>query len=77
MDFGGMADKAKEWAGKNPEKADSFVEKGEDAVNQRFAGHDEQVDKLGDRAKNYLHPEQDGETPPPPPPGEAPPPPQG
>ena len=72
MDVGGMADKAKEWAGNNPEKADSFVEKGEDAVNERFAGHDEQVDKMGDRAKDYLHPEQ-GEAPPPPP-DEAPPP---
>ena len=75
VDFGGMVDKAKDWAGKNPEKADSYVDKGGDALKERFGGHDEQFDQAGDKAKNFLHPEQ-GDVPPPPP-GEEPPPPQG
>ena len=78
MDFGSMADKAKDWAGKNPDKADSYVEKGEDFANSRFAGHEGQVDQAGQKAKDFLHPgqEQPGEQapPPPPPPGEEPPP---
>ncbi|WP_433783181.1 antitoxin [Actinomycetospora sp. CA-101289] len=78
MDFGSMADKAKDWAGKNPDKADSFVEKGEDFADSRFGGHEGQVDQAGQKAKDYLHggQEQPGEQapPPPPPPGEEPPP---
>jgi hypothetical protein len=77
--LGDMVDKAKEWAGKNPEKADSFVDKGGDALKGKFAGHDEQFDQAGDKAKEYLH---GGENPPapkgdeqPPPHGEQPPPP--
>jgi hypothetical protein len=78
VDFGSMADKAKDWAGKNPDKADSYVEKGEDFANSRFGGHEAQVDQAGQRAKDFLHggQEQAGEQapPPPPPPGEEPPP---
>ncbi|HSK59279.1 MAG TPA: antitoxin [Actinomycetospora sp.] len=76
MDFGSMADRAKDWAGKNPDKADSFVEKGEDFANSRFGGHEAQVDQAGQKAKDFLHggPEQPGEQAPPPPPGEEPPP---
>ena len=81
--LGDMVNKAKDWAGKNPDKADGFVEKGEDAANSRFAGHEQQVDQFGNKAKDYLHgsqgeqaPPPPGEAPPPPPPGEqAPPPP--
>jgi MT0933-like antitoxin protein len=76
VDFGSMADKAKDWAGKNPDKADSFVEKGEDFANSRFGGHEAQVDKAGQKAKDFLHDgqEQPGEQAPPPPQGEEPPP---
>jgi len=79
MDLGSMADKAKDWAGKNPDKADSTVDKGADAVNSRFGGHEEQVGQAGQRAKDYLHGGQEQgpegqEAPPPPPPGEQPPP---
>ena len=55
MDLGKMVDKAKEWAGKNPDKTDSYVEKGEDFANSRFAGHEGQVDQAGQKAKDYLH----------------------
>jgi hypothetical protein len=75
--LGDMVNKAKEWAGDNPEKADSAVDKGGDALKGKFAGHDEQFDQAGDKAKDYLHggePAQ-GEQPPPPPQGEQPPPP--
>jgi len=76
VDFGKMVDQAKDWAGKNPEKADGYVDKGADAVGQRF-GHEEQVDQAGDKAKEWLHggqqEGQEGQAPPPPPPGEEPP----
>jgi hypothetical protein len=79
VDFGKMVDKAKDWASQNPEKADGFVEKGEDFANSRFAGHEQQVDQFGEKAKDFLHgdqqapPGQEGQAPPPPPPGEEPP----
>ena len=79
MDLGKMVDKAKDWAGKNPEKADGYVDKGTDLVNDRFAGHEEQVGQAGDKAKEYLHGPQAEGAPgdaPPPAPGEQPPPPQ-
>jgi MT0933-like antitoxin protein len=72
--LGDMVNKAKEWAGENPDKADSFVDKGGDAVKGKFAGHEEQVDQFGDKAKGFLHgsgenpPPPEGEQPPPPPP---------
>lgn len=73
VDFGKMADQAKDWAGENPEKADSYVDKGADVVGQRF-GHEEQVDQAGEKAKDFLHGgQQEGQAPPPPPPGEEPP----
>ena len=55
MDFRSMADKAKDLAGRNPDKADDFVEKGEAFANERMGGHEEQVDAAGNRAKDYLH----------------------
>ena len=76
MDLGKMVDKAKEWAGKNPEKADSYVDKGTDYANSKFSGHEEQVGQAGQKAKDYLHGQQapgEGQAPPPPPPGGEPP----
>ncbi|MCD2194244.1 antitoxin [Actinomycetospora endophytica] len=70
--LGDMVNKAKEWAGQNPDKADSFVDKGTDALKGKFEGHEEQVDQFSDKAKDYLHggenPPPQGEQPPPPPP---------
>jgi hypothetical protein len=71
--LGDMVNKAKEWAGDNPDKADSFVDKGSDALKGKFAGHEDQVDQFSDKAKDYLHggenpPPPQGEQPPPPPP---------
>lgn len=67
MALGDMLNKVKEWAGKNPDKADSYVDKGSDAARQKFAGHDSQIDAVSDKAKEYLHgkpagtpPEQQG-----------------
>ena len=72
MDLGKITDKAKEWAGKNPDKADDFVEKGEGFVNSKFGGHEQHVDTAGEKAKGFLHGDQapEGEQPPP---GEQPP----
>ncbi|HZZ50455.1 MAG TPA: antitoxin [Pseudonocardia sp.] len=55
MAFSDALNKVKEWAGKNPDKADSFVDKGTDAARQKFAGHDKQFDTVSDKAKEYLH----------------------
>lgn len=79
--LGDMVNKAKDWAGENPDKADGFVDRGTDAANSRFAGHEQQVDQFGDKAKDYLHgpPGEQAQPPgeaPPPPPGEQAPPPQ-
>ncbi|MDL5157452.1 antitoxin [Actinomycetospora termitidis] len=73
--LGDMVNKAKEWAGQNPDKADGFVDKGSDAVKGKFAGHDEQVDQASQKAKDFLHGPQGEQAPPPPPQGEQPPPP--
>jgi hypothetical protein len=69
--LGDMVNKAKEWAGDNPEKADSFVDKGSEALKGKFAGHEDQVEQFSDKAKDYLHGGENqpqGEQPPPPPP---------
>lgn len=71
--LGDMVNKAKEWAGQNPDKADSVVDKGSEALKGKFAGHEDQVDQFSDKAKDYLHggenpPPPQGEQPPPPPP---------
>ena len=58
VDFGGLGDKAKKWAGDNPEKADSYVDKGSDAAKGHLAGHEEQVDQFGQKTKDYLHPDE-------------------
>jgi hypothetical protein len=70
MDLGKITDKAKDWAGENPEKADGFVEKGEGFANNQFAGHEQQVDTAGEKAKDFLHGGQAAEGQQPPPPGE-------
>jgi hypothetical protein len=50
-----LLDKVKEWAGKNPDKADQGVDRGASALKERFAGHDEQFDTASEKAKGYLH----------------------
>lgn len=73
VDFGKMADKAKDWAGKNPDKADGYVDKGAEFVKGK-TGNNDQVDQAGQKAKDYLRGSQGGEQggqpgeqPPPPP----------
>jgi hypothetical protein len=72
MDFGKIVDKAKDFAGKNPEKTDGYVDQGTDYAKQQF-GHEGAVDGAGQKAKDYLHGPGEGqgqpqdEQPPPPP----------
>ena len=79
MGLGDIVDKAKEWAGKNPDKADQGVDKGTEAIKGRFAGHEEQIDSASGKAKDFLHgqdagaPGAQGEPPQSPPQGEQPP----
>ena len=54
-EFGELADKAKEWAGSNPDKADNIVDKAADFIKGKSGGHEEQVDQFTDKAKGYLH----------------------
>jgi hypothetical protein len=71
-----LVDKVKDWAGKNPDKADQGVDKGSAMLKGKFAGHDEQFDSATEKAKSYLHgpgtgapgaPAPDEAAPPPPP----------
>jgi hypothetical protein len=55
MTLSDVLNKVKEWAGKNPDKADQVVDKGSTMVRGRFAGHDEQINAVGEKAKGYLH----------------------
>jgi hypothetical protein len=50
-----VVDKVKQWAGKNPDKADQGVDKGTSALKQKFGGHDKQFDAASEKTKNYLH----------------------
>lgn len=68
--LGDMVNKAKDWAGQNPDKADSYVDQAGDQAKQRF-GHDEQVDQYSEKGKDYLHPAETSEA------GQQPAPPQG
>ena len=63
--LGDMVNKAKDWAGQNPDKADSYVDKAGDQATQRF-GHEEQIDSLSEKGKDYLHGPTDGDQPAPP-----------
>lgn len=75
MDFGKIVDKAKEFAGKNPDKADGYVDKGTDFAKSKF-GNEGVVDGAGQKAKDYLHGPGQGQPPEgQPPQGEQPPPP--
>lgn len=52
----GFIDKAKEFAGKNPDKVDQGVDKAGDFINQKTGGgHEDQVGKAGEFAKGKLH----------------------
>lgn len=62
MDFGKIVDKAKDWAGKNPDKADGYVDKGSDYAKNQF-GHEGAVDGAGQKAKDYLHGPGQGQAP--------------
>lgn len=78
MGLNDIVDKVKDWAGKNPDKADQGVDRGVDALKGKFAGHDQQFDSASEKAKGYLHGpggQAPGEQPPPaqPPAGDPPP----
>ena len=80
----GFLDKAKELLGQHDDKVDQGFNKAGDAAKQKFAGHDEHIDKVtgmarektgeGDTTQQAGPPPGEGQAPPPPP-GQAPPPP--
>jgi hypothetical protein len=55
MGLDDLLNKAKEWAGNNPDKADAGVDKGTSALKEKFTGHEQQIESLADKAKDYLH----------------------
>lgn len=51
----GLVDKGKEFAAKNPDKVDDFIEKAGDQVDARTGGkYAEHVDKAQDAARKHL-----------------------
>ncbi len=55
VDFKGLADKAKDLAGKHPDKADQVVEKGGDAIDARTGGkYASHVDTGQEKADAFL-----------------------
>ena len=51
----GFLDKAKEFAGKNPDKVQSGIDKAGDMFDEKTGGkHAEHVDKVQDKAGDYL-----------------------
>lgn len=55
VDFKGLADKAKDLAGKHPDQADKVVEKGGDAVDARTGGkYASHVDTGQEKANTFL-----------------------
>lgn len=78
--------KVKQWAGKNPDKANQGIDRGSAALKGKFAGHDGHFDTASQKAKDYLsgpggakpgepgQPAPGGQPPPQAPPPQAPPP---
>ena len=53
MGFGDFANKAKEFADQHDEQVDQGLDRAGDMANERFAGHEGQVDSVVDRAQQY------------------------
>ncbi|MGD9530070.1 antitoxin [Pseudonocardia sp.] len=77
----GFLDKAKNLLGQHDDKVDQALEKAGEAAKERFAGHDEQIDKVVDLAQQHTGagdttaaPPQDAPAPPEPAPADNPPP---
>lgn len=80
----GFLDKAKELLGKHDDKVDQGLNKAGDAAKNKFAGHDQHIDKatqFGRERTGAGDTTQEGQAPPPgeqpgqaPPPGQGPPP---
>jgi antitoxin protein of toxin-antitoxin system len=55
MDLSALLNKAKEWAGKNPDKADKGIDQGSSLLKKRFAGHEGHIESAATKAKEFLH----------------------
>ena len=64
MDFGSMAEKAKDLLGKNDDKVDQALDKAGEIAKGKFAGHDEQIDSLTQKGKDYDFSGGEGQQPP-------------
>lgn len=58
MGFSELIEKAKQWISGNPEKVNSFLDKGGEQLKQRF-GHESQIDSGIEQARRRL---TDGES---------------
>lgn len=59
MNFEDIKNKAKEALGKNPDKAESGVDKAGEYAKDRY-GHDQQVDSATEKAKGYIGDDNSG-----------------
>ncbi|WP_031466898.1 antitoxin [Sciscionella sediminilitoris] len=53
MEFGDLANKAKEFAGEHGDKVEQGLDKAGEFAKEKF-GHEEQIDKGLDKAKDFL-----------------------
>jgi hypothetical protein len=53
VDFGDLADKAKDLAADNADKIDDAIDKVGDIVGQKL-GHDDKVDMVGEKLKGLI-----------------------
>ncbi|WP_445189128.1 antitoxin [Pseudonocardia sp. Cha107L01] len=65
MDFTSLKDKAMQLLGKHPDKVNQAIDKVSEIAKGKVAGHDEQIDKLAQQAKDHT---PGTEAPPPQPP---------
>ena len=54
MAFSDLLGKVKQWAGKNPDKANQGIDRGSTALKGKFAGHESHLDAASRKAKDYL-----------------------
>lgn len=72
VDFNSMKDKAKGLLGQHDAKVDQGIDKAAEAAKQRFAGQEERIDGLAQKAKDHdfsgdqQAPDQEQQAPPPP-----------
>lgn len=54
VDFGGLADKAKDALGQHGDKVSDGIDKAADFAKDKFSGHSDKIDSVADKAKGFV-----------------------